>query len=79
MTIKNKKQKKQFDPFKNLVLDEYEKDIEASIGRGEWKSVDNFDEVKKMFQGKHQDRFLLFESVKKDCVPVLLGLVNLIF
>ena len=24
------------DPFKNLVLDDYEKELEASIAQGEW-------------------------------------------
>lgn len=41
--IKNK----QFDPFKNLVLDEYEQELEKSIERGEWKRVPNFEKRKK--------------------------------
>lgn len=42
--------KNKFDPFKNLVLDEYEKEIEASIARGEWKPVENAEEMKKMWK-----------------------------
>lgn len=30
---------KKFDPFKNLVLDDYEKELDASINRGEWVSM----------------------------------------
>lgn len=42
--------KKKFDPFKNLVLDEYEQEIENSLERGEWVSDPNFEENKKMFE-----------------------------
>lgn len=42
--------KKKFDPFKNLVLDEYEQEIEGSLERGEWVSDPNFKENKKMFE-----------------------------
>lgn len=45
-----KKQNKKLDTFGNLLLDEYEKEIKASIARGEWKSVDNFKSVKKTFE-----------------------------
>lgn len=44
------KYKKQFDPFKNLVLDEYEKEIETSIARDEWKPVENIREIRKMWK-----------------------------
>lgn len=42
-----KKNNKQVDPFKNLVLDEYEKEIEESLVKGEWKQTDNFSKRKK--------------------------------
>ena len=45
-----KKDKKQIAPFKNLVLDEYEKELEASLARDEWKPVENIEEVKKMWK-----------------------------
>ena len=48
--MNKKKQVKQFDPFENLVLDDYEKEIETSIARGEWQPVENSEEMKKMFQ-----------------------------
>jgi len=38
---------KRFDPFKNLVLDEEEKEIEAALERGEYVSVKNFEKRKK--------------------------------
>ena len=44
--MKNKK----IYPFKNLVLDEYEQEIEDSLARGEWVSDPNFAENKKMFE-----------------------------
>ena len=44
--MKNKK----FDPFKSLVLDEYEQEIENALERGEFVSDSNFKETKKMFE-----------------------------
>lgn len=41
---------KKFDPFKNLVLDEYEQEIEDALERGEFVSDPNFKETKKMFE-----------------------------
>lgn len=41
--MKNKK----FDPFKNLVLDEYEQEIEDALERGEFVSVPNFEKKRK--------------------------------
>ena len=38
------------DPFKNLVLDDYEKEIEEALEKGEFRRVENFEETKKMFQ-----------------------------
>lgn len=35
------------DPYKDLVLDPYEQEIEDSIARGEWKRVKNFAKRKK--------------------------------
>ena len=42
--------KKKFDPFMNLVLDEYEQEIEDSLERGEWVSDPNFKKTKKIFE-----------------------------
>lgn len=36
------------DPFKNLVLDEEEQLIEKALERGEFKSVGNLEDTKKM-------------------------------
>lgn len=44
------KKKKQFDPFENLVLDDYEQEIEDGLNRGEYVSDPNFAENKKMFE-----------------------------
>lgn len=45
-----------FDPYANLVLDEEEQAIEDALERGEFESVDNFEEVKKQVEaaaGRH--------------------------
>lgn len=42
--------KKKFDPFENLVLDEYEQDIEDALEKGKFVSNPNFKENKKMFE-----------------------------
>src|SRR3989344_1252179 len=38
------------DPFKNLVLDDYEKEIEEAFEKGKFVRVENYEETKKMFQ-----------------------------
>ena len=44
------KKKDKFDPYKNLVLDDYEKELEEAFERGEFVSDPNFEENKKMFE-----------------------------
>jgi len=48
--MKSKKTNK--DPFKNLVLDEYEQELESAFERGEYKPVskEEFEKTKKMLQ-----------------------------
>jgi len=41
---------KKHDPFKNLVLDKEEQEIEESIKRGEFVESPNFPETKKMLE-----------------------------
>jgi len=41
---------KKIDPFKNLILDDEEKEIEAALERGEYVSDPNFEERKKELQ-----------------------------
>lgn len=53
---------KNFDPFKNLVLDEYEQEIEDALERGEFVSDPNFAENKKMFQEAARRHIELRES-----------------
>lgn len=38
------------NPFDNLILDEYEQEIEDALERGEYESDPNFEESKKMIQ-----------------------------
>ncbi|PIR58717.1 MAG: hypothetical protein COU69_04110 [Candidatus Pacebacteria bacterium CG10_big_fil_rev_8_21_14_0_10_56_10] len=42
--------KKKFNPFKNLVLDEYEQELETAFEKGEFVSDPNFKETKKMLE-----------------------------
>ena len=56
--MKNKK----FDPFKNLVLDEYEQEIEDALGKGEYVSDPNFKETKKMFEDAAKNHIALLQS-----------------
>lgn len=42
--------KKSFDPFANLVLDDYEQEIEDAINRGEYVSDPNFSKNKRMLE-----------------------------
>ena len=59
-----KKIHKPFDPFKNLVLDEYEKEIEVSLEKGEWVPTENQNEMKKMLKEAAIRHRLLQESKK---------------
>ncbi len=49
-----KKNDEKWDPFKNLVLDEYEQDIEDSIARGEWVSVLTPERKKELQEAAHR-------------------------
>lgn len=53
---------KKFDPFKNLVLDEYEQEIEDALERGEFISDPNFKETKKIFEEAARRHIELQES-----------------
>lgn len=44
------KKKTKFDPFKNLVLDDYEKELEEFLNKGAYVSSPDFEETKKMFE-----------------------------
>lgn len=57
-----KKTNKQIDPFKNLILDDYEKELEASLAEGEWKRVDNFIKRKKGVEQAARDALELRKS-----------------
>lgn len=69
---RKKREIKQFDPFENLVLDDYEKEIEASLERDEWVPVKNQSEVKKMWQ-RSAKRALDLRKSKKITVRVNQG------
>ena len=53
---------KKIDPFKNLVLDEYEQEIEDFLEKGEFVSDPNFEENKKMFEDAARRHIELQES-----------------
>ena len=48
--MKKIKNKEKFDPFKNLVLDDYERGIEEAFEKGEFKRIPDYENEKKMFQ-----------------------------
>ncbi len=60
----NKKGSARFDPFTDLILDEYERKLEESIERGEWKSVQNKKKTKKMFEDAAKQYVQLQKSKK---------------
>lgn len=66
------KKNKQHDPFKNLILDDYEKELENSLARGEWKSVKNSEELKEMFR-EAATRYRQLEKSKPITVRVNQG------
>lgn len=69
--------KKKFDPFKNLVLDEYEQGIEKALERGEFVSVPNFQErkaelkeaAKRYFEEK-ESKSITLRIKKKDLIKL---------
>ena len=68
---------KKFDPFKNLVLDEYEQEIEDSLEKGEFASDPNFKENKKMFEeaarrhiGLQESKSITLRIKKKDLMKL---------
>ncbi|MEK7550392.1 MAG: hypothetical protein AAB535_01200 [Patescibacteria group bacterium] len=62
------------DPFKNLVLDDYEKELEASIAQGEWlpMSKKQFEKYKLELQeaakGHIENRQSMTIRVKKNVI-----------
>lgn len=44
------KKVKKINPFKNLVLDKYEKEIEEALERNEYVPVEDSEEINKMFE-----------------------------
>lgn len=56
--------KTQIDPFQDLVLDDYEKELEESMDRGEWKSGKDQTATKKMFEEAAKQYVLLQKSKK---------------
>lgn len=62
----NKTNEKKFDPFKNLVLDTYEQEIEDSFDLGEWKPVENQEEWKEQWAAAAARTLSLRESKLKE-------------
>ncbi len=44
------KNRKQIDPFTNLILDKEERLIEEALERGEYEDASNFEDTKAMFE-----------------------------
>jgi len=60
---------KRIDPFKNLVLDEYEQGIEDALERGEFVSDPDFKKNKKEFE-EAAKRFIELEESKSITLRV---------
>ena len=60
---------KKIDPFKNLVLDEEEQQIEAALERGEYVSVKNFDKRKRELEEAAKN-FLELRKTKRITLRV---------
>ncbi|GEM_PF-624249 len=56
------KKTKKFDPFKNLVLDEYEREIEEALERDEYRPSKDFQETKLFFEEAAKRHIELQES-----------------
>lgn len=53
---------KNFDPFENLKLDEFEQEIEDALEQKEYVSGSNFEDTKKMFEDAAKRHIELQES-----------------
>lgn len=53
---------KNFDPFENLKLDEFEQEIEDALEQKEYVSGSNFEDTKKMFEEAAKRHIELQES-----------------
>ncbi len=52
------------DPFKNLILDDYEKEIEASLERGEWIESEDAESSISLVKEAAQNHIELRQSKK---------------
>lgn len=69
--------KKKFDPFKNLVLDDYEQEIETALERGEFVSVPDFEkrklelvEAAKKYLERNESKSVTLRLKKKDLIKL---------
>ncbi|TSC87937.1 MAG: Uncharacterized protein G01um101416_252 [Microgenomates group bacterium Gr01-1014_16] len=60
---------KTVDPFKNLILDEYEQELEDALEKGEFISDPNFKKNKKIFE-EAAKRFIELEESKSITLRV---------
>lgn len=68
---------KKFDPFKNLVLDKYEREIEEALERDEYVPVENpeeinkiLDEAAKNYPELEESRSITLRVKKRDLVKL---------
>lgn len=60
---------KQFDPFKNLVLDEYEQELENALEQGKFVGDPDFKKNKKLFEEAAR-KFIELEKSKSITLRV---------
>ena len=68
-------QNKKFDPFKNLILDKYEQEIEGALNRGEFVRDDYYEKHKKEWQEAAHN---LLESRKSKSITLRVNQGDLI-
>lgn len=68
---------KKFDPFKDLVLDKYEREIEEALERDEYVPVENpeeinkiFDEAAKNYPKLNESKSITLRVKKKDLIKL---------
>lgn len=71
------KKTKKSDPFKNLILDKYERDIEDALERDEFVSVENPHELNKILEEAaksyielEKSKSVTFRIKKKDLIKL---------
>lgn len=61
------------NPFKNLKLDAYEKEILRSVDNGEWKRIDNYETERKRYQAYAHNTLQKLRKVRRVNIRLTQG------